>query len=690
MAKQFPVKRFARGVKLTTQHVSDPLTSIKTEAGEANLQDTVEHTARTKVSWVMPYAGPGTADKTTNISTFMWPFTAPPFQQLFNWQDQNSDTLVDPQYQLTISEISLSIDQRAEPQAIAGYGAVGLNVGDIAFDVDMSRYSMTLRLLERQPSLISFDIEKYEEIGKWEIDGVNAYGVQQSAAGGTAGKGVPRGNPLVIPDQNLAIRPWNTYFWELTCAGLNPVDLPGTKDTWTFTLGGTLGVGDICRLQIQGNTYDYTINFFDTLITVAAGLALAAAADPLYTVSAVGNVITATEITASSDNNVLNCSFIIVSTTGTETVFTDHTKVGVAGTNYPPIELVSVHLCATLESALTVRDKATDFDAASKPIQNLPTVHGGAKTGTYIPFVPPVSNDLITGNDVQSEYHGFDRALRNRAESGYGTGYGPLAKPLEASAPPPEEMLANDAHYSMIMVPMWGGQYRESVRAVNAPNANLPYVDFAHVGGNKITEDVFVLPVPEGFVLHHAFVVWNGYSPESKVYVEPGNGTWPTHALYQQEVGVVLNTGWRSDDYLHQQVAYLRWNGAALPNADSYKNWLLDEYNPNSEAGWRILQIPLVNNRDSWLDHSWFSSGPPFYMGKANTLTEARANCGTMPTYYPGCVAFAPPATGGKENVLEIRWTKDLSAYEDMEQTDTIIGQGGEWVILCGKQVLTA
>ena len=86
MAKQFPVKRFARGVKLTTQHVSDPLTSIKTEAGEANLQDTVEHTARTKVSWVMPYAGPGTADKTTNISTFMWPFTAPPFQQLFNWQ----------------------------------------------------------------------------------------------------------------------------------------------------------------------------------------------------------------------------------------------------------------------------------------------------------------------------------------------------------------------------------------------------------------------------------------------------------------------------------------------------------------------------------------------------------------------------------------------------------------------------
>ena len=688
MPKQFPVKRFARGVKLTTQHVNEPLVAMQAAADEANLQDVVETQSRFKLSWVLPWTGPASASNGSPIVS--WPFLAPPFQQLFN-----SMTLQDPQYPVSLTEFSLSIDQRAEPFAVTGYGAAG-GVGELT-NVDMSRYNMTLRLFERQPSFLTGDVQSVEEIGKWEIDGVNAFGIQQSATGGTAGSGVARANPLVISEQNLPIRPWNVYVWELSCPGLYETSTTGTKDKWTITLGGSPSAGDVLQLSINGEVYEYIVLAGNTLPVIAAGLVAAAAADPLYNVTAVNNVITLEEIVASSAVNSIACNFVLMTTTGTGTTFLTHVDTGVAGVTNDPLELVSLHLCATLEAPLTVRDKQGDFgnfpeEEGSKPIQNLPTVHGGAKTGTSIPYTTVVPNDIITGNDVQDGMHGFDRALRQRAGSGYGTGYGALADPLEASNTYPEEMLANDAHYSIIMVPMWGGQYRESVRKLTVTNAGLPYVDLEVGPANKVTEDVFVLPVPEGFVLHHAFAVWNGYSPSTIVY--PGctdPATWPTDAGYTQKVGVILNSGWRSDDYKHQQVAYLQWNGAApAGNPDSYKNWLLDEYSPDGNPRYRLLQIPLVNDTETWDSNSWFSSGPPFYMGRANTMTEDREVCGTMPTGYPGCVAFATPLTNGRENVLEVRWTKDLTEYAALENTDTIIGQGGEWVVLCGKQVLTA
>lgn len=687
MSKQFPVQRFARGVKVTTQHLNEPLTNIQGSAAEAGLEDTVERMARNKVSWVMPYAGPAAAQYSNlDFPLVMWPFVLPPFQQNFN-----RTFLSDPRYVTTLTEFSLSIDQRAEPQAIAGYNP-SLPIGPgYLVDTDMTRYNMTVRLLERQPSLLTGETSDYEEVGKWEIDGALAFGTPQNiSTGGDAGNGVARANPIVVADQNIPLRSWNTYQWEISCPGLYKASTSGTKDKWTFTLGGSPSVGDICRLTINGYVYDYTVAAGNSLTDIAAAIVVLAAANPLYTVTSVGPTITAEEITASNTVNTLTCAFILGTTTGTGTVFPKHVAIGVAGITNEPLELVSFHLCATIESPLTVRDKQGDFgnfpvQPGSKPIQNLPVAHDGQKVGTTIPLTPVVANALMTGDDVQDAMHGFDRTLRQRGGSGYGTGYGPLASPLEASAPPPAELFVNDAHYSMIMVPMWGGQYRESVRKKDVASAGLPYVgDLEDV---TKTLDVFVLPVPEGFVLHHAFAVWNGYSAPTSVYPDRLQaGTWPTDAGYEQSVGVILNSGWRGDDYKHQQVAYLNWSPA------DYTNWLLDEYEPSSGgspfAGWRLLQIPLVNNDDAWTDHSWFSSGPPFYMGKANTMTETREQCGVLPTDFGG-VDWVDPVTKGRENVLEIRWQKDLTNYAAMEDTDTIIGQGGEWVILCGRQVVT-
>jgi hypothetical protein len=694
MSKQFPVQRFARGVKVTTQHLNEPLVSIQASAEDAGLEDTVERVARNKVSWVIPYVGPAAAQyDDLGYPLLMWPFVLPPFQQNFE-----RATFADPQYPTTLTEFSLSIDQRAEPFALNGYGTTyPLGVGNLTA-ADMSRYNMTVRLLERQPSSVTGETTDYEVVGRWQIDGVLAFGAQQNAVtGGQAGNGVARANPIVIADQNIPLRPWNTYQWEISCPGLYQASDPGVKDKWTFALGGAPllppPTGDICRLTINGTVYDYTTVAGDTLLTIAAAVAALAAANPLYTVTAVGNSIVAEEITASNNVNVLTCVFISVGVGGTGTVYPTHNQIGQAGVPIEPLELVSFHVCATIESPLTVRDKQGDFgefpfQPGSKPIQNLPTVHDGQKTGTTIPLTPVVADAIMTGDDAQDAMHGFDRALRERGGSGYGTGYGPLASPLEASAPPPQELLANDAHYSMIMVPMWSGQYRESIRKKDVTSAGLPYV--GDLEDTTKTLDVFVLPVPEGFVLHHAFAVWNGYSPPTTVYPDRTQaGTWPVDPDYEQSVGIILNSGWHGDDYKHQQVAYLNWNGAGPFDALSYEHWLLDEYTPlASVPGWRLLQIPLVNNSDPWTSHSWFSSGPPFYMGKANTLTENREVCGELPTAFGG-VDWVTPVTKGRENVLEIRWQKNLTNYAAMEDTDTIVGQGGEWVILCGRQVVT-
>lgn len=693
MSKQFPVKRYARGVKVTKQHLNDPLLNIQTNADDSNLEDSVEHVARNKVSWVLPYTGPASTEYQSygakGYPMVMWPFTMPAFQQQFN-----RTTLQDPQYPVTMTEFSLSIDQRAEPKAVAGYGAsFPVSVGDNV-DTDMTRYSMTVRLLERQPSLLTGETIDYEEVGKWQIDGVNAYGIQQSATDGTAGNGVARANPLVITDQNIPIRPWNTYFWEISGAKLYEAPDLGIKDKWTFALGGVPAVGDICRLTINGNVYDYAKpGAGTTLANIATAIAGLAAANPLYTVTAVGDSIVAEEITASNAVNTVSCVFLSMGAGGTGTVFPTHNQIGQAGVTVYPLEFVSLHLCGTFESPLTVRDKQGDFGLyplapGSKPVQNLPTVHDGYKAGANIPLTPVVADALMTGDDVQDAMHGFDLALRERAGSGYGTGYGPLASPLEASNRPVQELMLNDSHYSMIMVPMWSGQYRESVRKRDVTSAGLPYV--GDLRDNRLTEDVFVLPVPEGFVLHHAFAVWNGYSPPTTVYPDRlQSGTWPTQEDYKQAIGVVLNSGWHGDDYKHQQVAYLKWNGAPKPDALSYANWMLDEYTGvESGVAWRLLQVPLVNNNDPWIYNSWFSSGPPFYMGKSNTMTEARAKCGTLPTAFGG-MRFDPPLTNGRENVLEIRWQKDLQNYDLLEDRDVIVGQGGEWVILCGRQTVT-
>jgi hypothetical protein len=68
--------------------------------------------------------------------------------------------------------------------------------------------------------------------------------------------------------------------------GVKDAAMSGSFDSWQFTIGaGGLAAGDIVTLTINATPYTYAVQPGDTAALVAAGLAAAAAADPLYTVA---------------------------------------------------------------------------------------------------------------------------------------------------------------------------------------------------------------------------------------------------------------------------------------------------------------------------------------------------------------------------------------------------------------------
>ena len=363
------------------------------------------------------------------------------------------------------------------------------------------------------------------------------------------------------------------------------------------------------------------------------------------------------------------------------------------------LALVSFTLRATFTSPLTTRDSVNESEWGGTPpgIQNIPTKHNGDKTATTIPVSTPAADAIITGTDLQTAFHEFDETLRRRLPSGYGTGAGSLSNSMQAADAPPTELILDDACYHMIVVPMWSGQQQGGVKASQiGGSAVLPYMNWPVAGAPYARPciDTRLIPVPDNFVLHHAFAVWNNYWPNS---VLANNGERakiagappPADPDYIQKIGIALNSGGRSDSYRYQQVAYFEWTAALSTYVDYYQAFF-----PSTQTltdRFSIVQLPLVWPDVLWDDNSYEPSGQPFFMGTANSTTAARSNAGAMPGAFGGG-ALDVPLTEGCERHLEVRWTKERSAggtgLEGGVATSTRVGWNGEWVILCGKKVV--
>lgn len=194
MAKQ----NYARGCKLTTQHVYDPATSLAADLSGVALNQ-AETTARTHFQWTLPQLNSRMYESGEN--KLYLPFIIPEFQENFDLatkQVVSTSRILD--------SISISWDQRAEPYAIADYYSP--QVGAITA-ADMERCTIYIKLYEKVPTIIGGTTYERTEMWNLTIPGVEAYGSAYF-----------RANPLVVDTLRVALHPYRTYFWEVSVPGL--------------------------------------------------------------------------------------------------------------------------------------------------------------------------------------------------------------------------------------------------------------------------------------------------------------------------------------------------------------------------------------------------------------------------------------------------------------------------------------
>lgn len=203
MSDQFTSKGLARGTKLTTQHFSTPLTAAKTALQAGTVQGLSTPNAPFRATWVLPYISSRAFE--TQTAKVVLPFAVPTYQEL--WQA----TFQPPEAVVTLTELVLSFDQRAEPWGITdpySKGAAGWLSG-----CDMSRYTTTLQLVELPLSILDPTPGHYTVIGEWVLDGQGGFG-----------NPFFRANPVYLNDLSIPLHPYRAYAWMVSTPGLYKAD----------------------------------------------------------------------------------------------------------------------------------------------------------------------------------------------------------------------------------------------------------------------------------------------------------------------------------------------------------------------------------------------------------------------------------------------------------------------------------
>lgn len=207
---QFVVKSFARGVKLTTQHVWTPAQTMATALGNANVQGQVV-TAPFKQNWnfspmAAAYSGEdANAVPVPIVPKIVLPMIFPPPQDQFNVVTKtytNSPVL---------TEMSIGLDQRANPYGITDYSTGLHQTPDAAAAheglltaADLTRYDMTLTLIEKTPTIfdVAGDSGSFLEVLVLEFPGEALFGSAQF-------------NPYVIDGLSVNMNPYKSYYWAM-------------------------------------------------------------------------------------------------------------------------------------------------------------------------------------------------------------------------------------------------------------------------------------------------------------------------------------------------------------------------------------------------------------------------------------------------------------------------------------------
>ena len=402
-----------------------------------------------------------------------------------------------------------------------------------------------------------------------------------------------------------------------------------------------------------------------------------------------------------------------------------------------------------------MRPYSRDANPGSTDIQNIPTVHQGAKTGPTVTIGVPGATDAIKADEtdgISDNIQAVDQKFTDKLRGGY----------QDFSMAYPTEELKDDAGYEVLTVPMGQGFVfnRMSVRddlpwapysqtmSIATPKtvADYPALETAYM-------DRRLIPLPHSMTIHHVLFVLNYTSdrlqhPAFSVATEaaaPGatpligptqyiNATLPGASKLSYEVGVGIVTGVPGDDFDYQQVAYLQRNSNTTAGAFGVSDaQIVDSINldlpgcgftsaasastTKAEFEQQILSVPLVDGPGLSAGKGYYSNdtvtvpaigtrgdqGPPFFVGEGNTYTQARSNVGD----YPAPGAAGAPNTEGAEQYLEVRLsvvptagnpvmtpmtvgTADFLTYNTTSHGwgDIALGYGGCWVYIIGKKHL--
>jgi hypothetical protein len=254
---QFVVKSFARGIKLTRQHVWTPAQDIATALSTAAIEGQPQM-APFRMAWTFtPQSetfGADPADLAPNqLPQVTLPMIFPPPQGTFNATSKAYTSAP------KLVELSIGFDQRANPLGITDEWMIwpvenparpaDYLPGFLA-DADLSRYDTTLRLIQKVPTIFddSGDSDTYQEVLTLSLPGESLFG--EAAL-----------NPFVVEDLGQYLNPYGVYYWLLATPGLAGLTGPDVIQKSALVVTGTPA----------GGSYRKYDNHLHIVIGVTAG-----------------------------------------------------------------------------------------------------------------------------------------------------------------------------------------------------------------------------------------------------------------------------------------------------------------------------------------------------------------------------------------------------------------------------------
>ena len=403
--------------------------------------------------------------------------------------------------------------------------------------------------------------------------------------------------------------------------------------------------------------------------------------------------------------------------------------------------LVNIWVTLKFKMELVPRDTGSHADADVVPVQNMP-LHDGAKGAPSVTITKPSAGETIKADDAKGivssvGLEAIDQEVRNKIQGGYG----------DFSMTPQAEASQDSAAYEVITVPLGQG-FPFNRMSVRDDYPFAPYVRGPYYQANVATSgptgtfplkpyvDRRIIPITQPMTIHHVVFAMNYTTDRIAVATnladaQSGRTVWynmtePNDTI-AYKVGLGMVSGVRSDGFNYQQVAYATWvNNNSVQQQDGQ----IDSMSLGLPANmgmhneYKLMSVPLVSMDDNtgvgyWDDYTGGSrgkNGKPFFVGDANSYTQERTRVGS-PTGGAGVYAFSGSpvvraAANGTEQYLEVRFSVDPTngganipyAYNSgatdgnriewqsptgMNEKDLAIGYGGCWMYIIGKKHTT-